>query len=152
MVVGYHKRLMVHPLLCGELTPTMVNSLSATKSVFNKVKIKICYTELDILTYYQGDKYSSLVYVLCQCLRYLPKTEGVFQGDFIGHGGSNIYKPNTLVYKFPQVVKEDIIVDHTYYEGNIFPEMVPYPLTDELVSTKNCKSVQPIVDRVADQH
>jgi len=121
-----------------------------TKSVFNKVKIKICYTELDILTYYQGDKYMSLVYVLCQCLKYLPKTEGVFQGDFIGHGGSNIYKPNTIVYKFPQLVKEDIIVaPHTYYEGNIFPEMVPYPLTDELVSTKNCKFVQPIVDRVA---
>jgi len=121
-----------------------------TKSVFNKKKIKICYTELDILTYYQGDKYISLVYVLCQCLKYLPRTEGVFQGDFIGHGGSNIYKPNTLVYKFPQVVKEDIIVaPHTYYEGNIFPEMVPYPLTDDLVSTKNCKFVQPIVDRIA---
>ena len=121
-----------------------------TKSVFNKKKIKICYTELDILTYYQGDKYMSLVYILCQCLKYLPKTEGVFQGDFIGHGGSNIYKPNTIVYKFPQLVKEDIIVaPHTYYEGNIFPEMVPYPLTDELISTKNCKFVQPIVDRVA---
>ena len=121
-----------------------------TKSVFNKKKIKICYTELDILTYYQGDKYMSLVYVLCQCLKYLPRTEGVYQGDFIGNGGSNIYKPNTLVYKFPQVVKEDIIVaPHTYYEGNIFPEMVPYPLTDDLVSTKNCKFVQPIVDRIA---
>jgi len=121
-----------------------------TKSVFNKKKIKICYTELDILTYYREDKYSSLVYILCQCLKYLPRTEGVFQGDFIGHGGSNIYKPNTIVYKFPQLVKEDIIVaPHTYYEGNVFPEMVPYPLTDDLVSTDRCKFVQPIVDRVA---
>ena len=117
-----------------------------TKSVFNKVKIKICYTELDILTYYQGDKYSSLVYVLCQCLRYLPKTEGVFQGDFIGHGGSNIYKPNTLVYKFPQVVKEDIIVaPHTYYEGNIFRDG---SLSSHDEHVHQGKFVQPIVDRV----
>ena len=83
-------------------------------------------------------------------LTYMAHTVRVLQGACIGPGGSNIYKPNTIVYKFPQLVKEDIIVaPHTYYEGNIFPEMVPYPLTDELVSTKNCKFVQPIVDRVA---
>ena len=121
-----------------------------TKSVFNKKKIRICYTELDILTYYREDKYANLVYILCQCLKYLPKTKGVFQGDFIGVGGSNIYKPNTIVYKFPEVIKEDIIIaPHTYYEGNVFPEMVPYPLQGELISTDRCLFVQPIVDRIA---
>lgn len=121
-----------------------------TKSVFNKKKIKICYSLGDIDTLYPEDKYSSLREVLKACYKYLPVTEGVFQGDFIGFGGSDTYKPNTITYVFPEVIEENIIVaPHTYYEGDSLPSMVPYPLTGELISTDKCLFVQPSVDRVA---
>ena len=121
-----------------------------TKSVFNKKKIKICYSIDDIHSLYDSKTHSSLIEVLCNCYHNLPRTEGVFQGDFIGVGGNCTYKPNTITYKFPEPVKEDIVIaPHTYYTGNgPLYEMEAHSLTGELIGTQHCRFVQPFTDRV----
>lgn len=81
-----------------------------TKSIFNKVKKKICYSVEDIYDLYDVDTHPNLIEVLVACLKYLPRVSGIYQGDFIGFQGSDEYKPNTLVYKFPEVIQQKIIL------------------------------------------
>lgn len=81
-----------------------------TKSIFNKVKKKICYSIEDIYDLYDVDTHANLIEVLVACLKYLPRVSGIYQGDFIGFQGSDEYKPNTLVYKFHKVVQQKIIL------------------------------------------
>ena len=46
------------------------------------------------------------------------KLTAFLQGDFIGFGGSDEYTPNTITYKFPNIVREEIIIaPHTLYEA-----------------------------------
>lgn len=119
-----------------------------TKSVFNKRVIKICYTEDDINKFYS--KQESLAEVLIGCLRHLPRVDGVYQGDFIGFGGSDTYTPNTLTYKFRDVIDQDIIIaPHTEYTitGKMC-DAVASPISVDMDDTTNVKFVQPIVDRV----
>lgn len=120
----------------------------STKSAFNKKKIKVCYTQDDIFTHFGHQP--NVAQILFKCLKYLPQTEGVFQGDFIGFGGQSTYKPNTITYKFPEVIEEEIIIaPHTYYTGNgPLYEMEAHSLTGELISTNVCRFVQPFTDRV----
>ena len=119
-----------------------------TKSAFNKKKIKVCYTKRDVIQHFGHQENVALI--LINCLKYLPKTEGVFQGDFIGFGGQSTYKPNTITYQFGDVIEENIIIaPHTYYTGDCpLYEMVSHPLMGDLCGTDNCKFVQPFVDRV----
>ena len=51
-----------------------------TKSVFNKIKVKICYDQTDIDTHYKG----VLADILRLCLHHLPRIGGIVQADFIG--------------------------------------------------------------------
>src|SRR5210317_2032950 len=44
-----------------------------TKSVFNKKKIKICYSIDDIHSLYNCETHSSLIEVLCNCYNNLPR-------------------------------------------------------------------------------
>lgn len=119
----------------------------STKSAFNKKKIKICY-ELDDIREYFPDQ-PELRDVLWTCLKDLPDTDNIYQGDFIGFGGRSVYTPNTLVYEFDYRVKEDIIVaPHLIYSGSYLPTAEPRPITQPLESTKKCLFVQPTVDRV----
>ena len=60
-----------------------------TKSVFNKVKIKINYTHADIEKNH-GDK-PRVASILHSCMDCLPRIEGIYQGDFIGWGGEKVY-------------------------------------------------------------
>lgn len=116
-----------------------------TKSVFNKKKIKICYTQNDIETLYSEQE--ELIEILSNCLDYLPRTSGVFQGDFIGFSGFQIYQANTITYTFNRVIGEDIIIaPHTYYNGDRMVDMVASPLHGELCSTDRCLFVKPMVD------
>lgn len=116
-----------------------------TKSVFNKKKIKICYTQEDIFTLYDEATHASLIEILCACLKYLPRIHGVVQADFIGFGGSDKYTPNTITYKFPEVVRQTIILaPHTfYYAFTNLRDAVAEPLTALLDSTDQVKFVQP---------
>ena len=123
-----------------------------TKSVFNKKKDMICYTIEDIFKKYDRKTHYSLIRVLIKCILYLPKVDGIIQADFIGMGGSNIYRPNTLEYHFPEIVKEKIILaPHTKYTTNsTLLECVAKPLVTHLINTKDVKWIQPSVDRVFD--
>ena len=104
-----------------------------TKSVFNKGIKKICYTN-DCIDYYYSDK-SDLNHILKQCLKYLPRVSGVYQGDFIGEcntAGNNlgckIFTPNTITYKFDTPPAANIILAvHTKYLGDEFDIMEAFP-------------------------
>ena len=123
-----------------------------TKSVFNKKKDMICYSVEDVFKKYDRQTHDSLIRVLVNCLLYLPKIDGIIQADFIGVGGSNIYRPNTLEYHFPEIVTEKIILaPHTKYTTNsTLLECVAKPLVTHLIDTKDVKWIQPTVDRVFD--
>ena len=115
------------------------------KSVFNKVKVQICYTPEDITGFY-GDR-EELADILLACLDFLPRTEGVYQGDFIGFGGEPYYTPNTITYDFCETVEQPIIIaPHTFYTGDTIKGCVAQPLTETLESDHNVLFVQPTVD------
>ena len=120
-----------------------------TKAAFNKQKIRVCYNQDDIFTHFGHQP--NVVKILIYCLDFLPKTEGVFQGDFVGFGsGLDTFTPNTITYKFSEPVMEDIVIaPHTYYTGNgPLYEMEAHSLTGELIGTEHCRFVQPFTDRV----
>ena len=112
-----------------------------TKSVFNKVKIKINHSHEEIDQNHEG-KVADILHVAFDCL---PRINSIIQGDFLGFGGSDSYRPNTITYNFPQVVTQDIIVaPHTIYRGeNDLRDVVAAPLTTKLISTQKCLFVQP---------
>ena len=118
-----------------------------TKSVFNKKKIKICYTVEDIYSLYDVDTHANVIEILAACLKYLPRTEKIYQGDFIGFGGTDEYKPNTIIYKFPAVVRQVIIIaPHTIYEvTNHLRDAVAFPDTSIWNDTDFVKYVKPKV-------
>ena len=112
-----------------------------TKSVFNKVKIKINHSHEEIDANHEG----KVADILHSCFDYLPRTDYIFQGDFIGVGGSDTYRPNTITYVFPEVVHQEIIVaPHTYYIAkNDLRDAVAYPVDFKINSTRFCKFVTP---------
>jgi hypothetical protein len=116
-----------------------------TKSVFNKKKIKICYTQEDVFALYDEATHASLIEILCACLKYLPRTETIYQGDFIGFGGSDEYTPNTITYKFSEIVRQTIIVaPHTcYYAESDIRDAVAYPDRAIWNDTEHVKFVKP---------
>ena len=93
-----------------------------TKSVFNKKKIKINYTHDDIET--NHGHIPNVASILHTCLETLPTDHGVYQCDFIGYGGNDTYKPNTITYKFDKVIKQSVVVaTHTQYVGATIQEL-----------------------------
>jgi len=115
------------------------------KAVFNKVKVKICYTHEDVVKYY-GDR-EELLDILQTCLDFLPRTKSIYQGDFIGFGGQTTYKPNTITYKFPERVNSVIIIaPHTEYTGETLKTAVAAPLNRVLDGDEFTRFIQPTVD------
>jgi hypothetical protein len=117
-----------------------------TKAAFNKKKIRLCYNEDDIFTHFGGQP--RVTQILIYCLEFLPRTKKVYQGDWIGFGkGLDTFKPNTITYKFPEIVRQEIVIcPHTYYTGDKLPEMVAHPITSKFASTKSVLFVQPEVE------
>jgi hypothetical protein len=132
------------PALVWGTNPANGKWFVGTKSVFNKVKIKIAHSHKDIDKFYTG----RVAEILHLCFDYLPRTKLVIQGDWIGAGGSQEYKPNTITYRFPKVIKEKIIVaPHTIYGGgDDLRDVFATPLQSKLTSTKNILFVQPHVE------
>lgn len=112
-----------------------------TKSVFNKVKIKINHSHEEIEKNHQGN----VAEILHRCLDFLPRITGIVQCDFIGFGGESEYTPNTITYQFSEVVTQEIIVSpHTFYTAEKdLRDAVAFPLTFEFTDTEFCKFVQP---------
>ena len=121
-----------------------------TKSVFNKVKNMVCYTVEDIFNKYNEETHKSVIEILTMCLLYLPKIDGIVQADFIGFGGSNVYRPNTLTYTFAEIISQKIIIaPHTFYKTDTtLLDAVASPLVTTFTNTDDVKYVQPTVDRV----
>ena len=117
-----------------------------TKAAFNKKKIRLCYTADDIFMHFGHQP--NVVKILIYCLDFLPRTERVYQGDFIGFGsGCDTFTPNIITYKFPAPVRQDIIIcPHTYYTGDKLPEMVAHPIISKFASTKSVLFMQPEVE------
>jgi len=129
------------PAIVWGRNPATGNFFVGTKSVFNKVKIKINESHADIDTNHQGE----VAKILHACFDWLPHTDGIFQGDFIGFGGQSEYTPNTITYQFGEVIHEEIIIaPHTRYEANDdLRDSWAIPLTVNLEDGHNCKFVKP---------
>jgi hypothetical protein len=134
------------PAIVWGTNPVTGNFFVGTKSVFNKVKLKINETHEDIDANHSGN----VAQILHCCLDSLPRTENIYQGDFIGFGGLNVYTPNTITYQFPEVVTQSIIIaPHTKWstDGELKDAFVSgsAPFFND---TEHVKFVQPCVDFV----
>lgn len=114
------------PALVFGTNPANGKFFVGTKSVFNKVKIKINHSHEEIDINHEG----KVADILHSAFEYLPRFNWIIQGDFIGFGGSNEYCPNTITYKFPQVVNEKLIIaPHTIYTAkNDLRDAIATPL------------------------
>ena len=100
------------PAIVWGTNPATKKFFVGTKSVFNKKLIKINHSHKEIDKNHTG----FVAKVLHACFDNLPKTKKVYQGDFIGFGGDYIYRPNTITYKFDEIIKQNIIIaPHTEY-------------------------------------
>ena len=129
------------PAVVWGRNPATGNFFVGTKSVFNKVKIKINESHADIDANHQGE----VAKILHACLDWLPATDGIFQGDFIGFGGQSEYTPNTITYQFESVIDQNIIIaPHTYYEANDdLRDSWAMPMLFTITDTAYCKFVKP---------
>jgi len=129
------------PAIVWGRNPATGNFFVGTKSVFNKVKIKINESHEDVDANHEGN----VAQILHCCLDSLPRTDDIYQGDFIGFGGLSEYTPNTLTYQFPEIVTQSIIIaPHTRYEANDdLRDSWAIPLTVNLQSTDHVKFVKP---------
>lgn len=114
------------PAIVWGTNPANGKFFVGTKSVFNKVKIKIAHSHEEINTLY-GGKIGDILHI---CFNHLPRTNSIIQGDFIGLGGLRRYTPNTITYVFPEIVnKVMIIAPHTEYDAkNDLRDAVAKPL------------------------
>ena len=131
------------PALVWGTNPANGKWFVGTKSVFNKIKIKINHSHEEIDKNHEG-KVARILHAAFDCL---PRTNLIIQGDFIGYGGSDTYRPNTITYIFPEIISEDIIIaPHTIYGGgDDLRNVSASPLTTKLLSTDKCLFVQPEV-------
>lgn len=133
------------PSLVYGVNPENDKFFVGTKSVWNKRIPKICYSEEDIFNFYSTETHSELIRILCACLKYLPRTDGIFQADFIGFGGSSEYTPNTITYQFSEIVTQNIIIaPHTFYEtSTTLQDAIAHPDCSTWKNTEHVKYVKP---------
>jgi len=132
------------PAIVWGTNPASGNFFVGTKSVFNKVKLKINESHEDIDKNHSGN----VAQILHCCLDSLPRTENIYQGDFIGFGGVNFYTPNTITYQFSEIVTQSIIIaPHTKWntDGELRDAYVS-GTTPFFNDTNHVKFVQPCVD------
>lgn len=129
------------PAIVWGTNPATGKFFVGTKSVFNKVKIKIAHSHEEIDSFYNGQ----VAEILHACFDCVPHTDTVYQGDFIGFGGETEYTPNTITYQFPEVVSQRIIIaPHTcYYAEKDLRDAVAMPDRSIWNDTDTVKFVQP---------
>jgi len=130
------------PAVVWGTNPATGNFFVGTKSVFNKVKIKINESHADIDANHEGE----VADILHACFDWLPNTGGIFQGDFIGFGGQSEYKPNTITYVFDDVIYQNIIIaPHTVYTAESdLRDAIAEPMKFTITDTSYCKFVKPV--------
>ena len=131
------------PAIVAGINPENGKRFVGTKSVFNKVKIKINHSHEEIEQNHTG----AVAKILHHSLDCLPVTSSIIQYDFIGFGGDDTYTPNTITYIFDEIVSQDIIVaPHTQYhvvDSSSLRDAVATPFLGHLDDTDTCKFVQP---------
>ena len=129
------------PAIVWGTNPATGNFFVGTKSVFNKVKIKINESHEDIDANHEGN----VAQILHCCFDSLPRVKTIYQGDFIGFGGLSEYTPNTITYLFPEIVEQSIIIaPHTcYYAESDLRDAVAMPDRSIWNDTEHVKFVQP---------
>ena len=129
------------PAIVWGTNPATDNFFVGTKSVFNKVKIKINESHEDIDANHEGN----VAQILHSCFDHLPRVKTIYQGDFIGFGGLNEYTPNTITYQFGDIVTQNIIIaPHTcYYAESDLRDAVAMPDRSIWNDTDTVKFVQP---------
>jgi len=132
------------PAIVWGRNPASGNFFVGTKSVFNKKLIKINESHEDI------DKNHKMPVsdILHACLDNLPRTDTIYQGDFIGFGGEECYQPNTITYYFPEEITNNIIIaPHTVYtaENDLREAVVDNEAILNLKSDNNVLFVKPHV-------
>ncbi len=129
------------PAIVWGKNPATGNFFVGTKSVFNKVKIKINESHAEIDANHVGE----VATILHACFDWLPHSDGIFQGDFIGFGGSDEYTPNTITYQFGEVISQEIIVaPHTFYTAESdLRDAIAHPMDFTITDTFYCKFVKP---------
>lgn len=129
------------PAIVWGTNPANGKFFVGTKSVFNKVKIKINHSHEEIDANHEGN----VATILHRCLDLLPRVATIYQGDFIGFGGECEYKPNTITYQFPEVVTQEIIIaPHTcYFAEKDLRDAVAMPDRSVWYDTEVVKFVKP---------
>jgi len=121
-----------------------------TKAAFNKKKIRLCYTTDDIFTHFGHQM--EVVDILSHCLKYLPRTNNIYWGDWLGFGRTDVMTQNTLTYTFPEKIMQKLVIaPHTQVyltQDALLCNAVCKPLTEYFSDTAIIKWVQPIVDKV----
>ena len=114
------------------------------KAVFNKKKIRIAHSHDEIDEHYDDE----MAEILHLAYNFLPRTDRIFQGDFLGWGAGTIFTQNTITYEFPEVVTQKFIVaPHTeYFAENDLRDAVASPLKEHFDDNQKVKWVQPCVD------
>ena len=139
------------PAIVWGTNPSNNKFFVGTKSVFNKKLIKINHNHRDVDRNHKG----KVADILHKCLDNLPVTDNIYQGDYLGCGGTNSFNPNTIRYDFPdKVFQEIVIAPHTvYFAKKDLRDAVAVPMDFTLIDTLNCKFIQPEVtlkeDRVS---
>ena len=131
------------PAIVWGKNPATGEFFVGTKSVFNKKLIKINETHSDIDRNHSG----VVANILHHCFDYLPRIDGIIQGDFIGFGDDDTFCPNTITYVFDEVIDQNIIIaPHTVYIAeHDLRDAVAYPMKFIITDTPYCKFVKPRV-------
>jgi hypothetical protein len=129
------------PAIVWGIDPTCGEFFVGTKAVFNKKKIRIAHNHEEIDLFYEGN----VAQILHCCFDHLPRTETIYQADFIGFGGLCEYKSNTITYVFPEIVTQNIIIaPHTcYYAKSDLRDAEAYPDRAVWNDTEHVKFVKP---------
>ena len=137
------------PAIVWGTNPVNNKFFVGTKSVFNKKLIKINYNHRDVDRNHKG----KVADILHKCLDNLPVTDNIYQGDYLGCGGTNSFTPNTIRYDFPdKVIQEIVIAPHTvYFAKEDLRDAVAIPMDFTLIDTLKCKFVQPEVTIKSDR-
>ena len=137
------------PAIVWGTNPATGKFFVGTKSVFNKVKLKINHSHDEIDKNHSG----KVADILHACFDYLPRVDSIIQGDFIGFGDTDTFQPNTISYQFSEVITQKIVIaPHTVWntDGELKDAYVsgtaPFFVDDE-----NVKFVQPCVDFIRPQ-
>jgi hypothetical protein len=137
------------PAIVWGTNPATGKFFVGTKSVFNKVKLKINHSHEEIDENHQG----KVADILHACFNYLPRVDSIIQGDFIGFGDSDTFQPNTISYQFSEVITQKIVIaPHTVWSTNgELKDAYVSGTAPFFVDTDEVKFVQPCVDFIRPQ-